>query len=291
MNGTFSGIICIVLWPFTAALVLFTGEIPAFLLTSTSFFLSFVFLTFHQGIRKENIKEYWTQDISHYVFVISGVCVYTALLYLSFKWVAIFEANVLNYLWPLLLVLFSELLHEKKLTFNRIFGILLGFVGIVVLFLPREGQPFFADFEWGHLFALGAAVVWALYSVFAQKKHYPQGIMAPVFLFSGLICLGFHLVFEQTIWPQGWEWVAVIALGLMRILYSFWDYGMKHGNVVLLASLSYFIPLISICSLIVIGVGPKDALVGWSAGLIIIGCLLVNASQILKALQGKREKL
>lgn len=290
MNGTLAGIIAILMWSSTAALVLLTGDVPGLFLTSISFFLGFAVLTIRQYVMKENISAYWTRPFGDYLFVTVGIGVYTALLYLSFKWVAPFEANTLNYLWPILLVFFAGIFHEKSLTFNGVLGFILGFAGSIILFFPRNSEAFFSNFEWGHAFALSAAIIWAAYSVFARKRHYPQGIMAPMFFFSALICLGLHLAFEQTIWPQEWgQWLAVLALGVLRISYSFWDYGMKNGNVILLASLSYFIPLISAFFLLLLGFGPTDSLVGWGAALVVSGCLVVNADQILKLFQNKRK--
>ena len=282
MNGTLSGIIAIFLWSFTSALIVFTGEVPGFLLSSVTFFLGFVTLTLYQLVSKKDIISFWRQPVGNYFFVGSGVVVYTVLLYMSFKIIPALEANSLNYLWPILLVALSSFLYKKKVSLNILFGILMGALGTFLLFFSDSKDSFFSDFQLGHLTAIIAALIWTIYSVLAAKKEYPQGVMAPVFFFSAIICFFLHKIFEQPIWPEGWEWMAVIALGIGRISYPFWDYGMKKGDAVLLASCAYLIPLFSTIFLILIGTKPNSIFIGLGAFLIVSGCLVVNVHNFIK---------
>ena len=50
------------------------------------------------------------------------------------------EAGLMNYLWPLLIVLFSSLLPGEKLKAHHIIGALLGLVGTVLLFAGIRAQ-------------------------------------------------------------------------------------------------------------------------------------------------------
>lgn len=262
-------------------MVVLTGHIPGLLLCSISFLIGFFVLTISQIIRKENVFSYWKQPITNYLFVTAGVGLYTTLIYVSFKIIPPIEANTLNYLWPIFLVLLAEIFHKKSLNLNKILGIFLGFLGVLLMFMPRGSESFFTNISLGHVMALSASIIWAVYSTLARKKHYPMGIMAPMYLFSSIVCLVLHMFFEKTVWPEGTiEWFAVILVGIARISYTFWDYGMKEGNVTFLASASYFIPVFSTIFLIAIGIKPEDTLVGWSVALVLLGCLLVNANQI-----------
>lgn len=287
MNGTLSGILAILIWSLTATFVFFTGEVPPLLMTFIVFLIGSITLTLGQYVRKEKISTYWTQPLNDYIFLVIGIGFYTSLVFLSFKLVPIFEANALNYLWPILLVLFYGLSNKNNLQWNTIIGIILGFFGVLALFWPQDGQTFFSKLEWGHILAICAALLWATYSVLSRKRKYPVGSMAPALFYSSILCLGFHLKLEETIWPQGWEWTFIIILGVTRISYSFWDYGMKHGNVILLSSLSYFIPLISLSALTVIGAGPENASIGLGAIFIVTGCFVANSDKILKYFKRK----
>ena len=80
------------------------------------------------------------------------------------------------------------------------------------------------------------------------------------------------------VWPVGYEWLAVLALGLGPVGLAFftWDYGVKHGNIRMLGALSYTAPLLSTVLLITCGL----AKVSWSLG---IACLLIVGGALLAA--------
>ncbi|MCI5060660.1 MAG: EamA family transporter [Alphaproteobacteria bacterium] len=290
MNGTLAGIIAILMWSSTGVLLALTGLVSGLMMTFLILLIGSMTLTGYQIFKKEDVVSYWTREVKDYIFLVLGVGFYTSLVFISFKLVAPFEANTLNYLWPILLVLLTGILHEKHVSLQAILGSVLGFIGVVTLFFPQGGDMLFESFEWGHLLAFLAAVIWSIYSVMAKNWHYPQGVMAPALFYSALVALGFHLALEETMWPQGWEWASIIILGVFRISYSFWDYGMKKGNTVLLASLSYFIPLFSLGGLILIGEGPDSHMIGLGALFIVIGCLVVNYDRAFQFLRSKMKK-
>jgi drug/metabolite transporter (DMT)-like permease len=76
------------------------------------------------------------------------------------------EANLLNYSWPLLIVLFSGLIGGLRLGAQRLLGVAMGAAGAVLL-LAGEGTAFPAEAWLGFACAIAAALVWALYSVLA----------------------------------------------------------------------------------------------------------------------------
>ncbi len=93
-----------------------------------------------------------------------------------------------------------------------------------------------------------------------------------------LIRLGAH---EQ---PH-WSWEAIALMLWMSIFpttlaYAFWDYGVRTGNVVVLASLSYCIPAVStLISCVFLGISPP--VTTW------IGCALVIAGAVICRLSFK----
>jgi drug/metabolite transporter (DMT)-like permease len=281
MNPTFLGLIAIGIWSLLGVLFLFVRALPPFEILAIVFFIGYLSYTALQLAQGEKIRAYWHQPLSFYVFWLLGPGLYTLLLFVAFIKAPIFEANILNYLWPILLVVFSAFITRCKLPFYQIAGFLMGFAGAVLMFFPERTGDVFLHFGWGHVFALSAAFVWALYSALTRRYSFPVGFQAPVFLVFSVICLCIHLVFEKTVMPDAMQMFFLVLLGLTRISYVFWDVGMKKGDVVLLASLSYFLPLISSVLLMICGEKPLNAMVGLSAGLIITGCLIVNAPKFL----------
>lgn len=282
MNPTLSGILAIFMWGCLAVLIALTGNVPGFQLASMTFFIGFLSLFVFQIVRGENVFVYWKQPLKNYILVLSGVGLYTTLLYLSFKKIPAFEANTINYLWPVFLSLLLTFSCGDRVTVVKVCGMVCGFAGMVALFYPDNEQDIFSNIGSGHIMALMAAIIWALYSVIARSFSYPSGFMAPIFLLSSFLCLFFHLQMEQTIAPSMIEWVTITLLGVFRMSYVMWDIGMKRGNAAFLASISYLIPLISVIFLSLSGFGPSRPMAGVGAILVIAGCLFINLPGILK---------
>ena len=105
------------------------------------------------------------------------------------------------------------------------------------------------DSSSGHVLALPCVVIWSGYSVLARRfGHVPTDVVSGFCLAAALLSFVSHLVFEQTVWPQNTvEWLAVAGLGLLPLGAAFytWDYGLKHGDIMVLGASSYAAPLLS----------------------------------------------
>lgn len=279
-NGTAIGLIGVSMWVLTTVFFAYISTIPPLQLVSMVFFLGYLSMTLAQLYKKEDIVSYWRRPLTDYLFWLGTAGFYSILIFFSFRIVPIFEANILNYLWPILLMIFAALINNERVTIVKIFGGVLGFLGSIAVFMPSAGVGFFEDFHWGHGLSLFSASIWALYSVYTKRFTYPVGFLGPAFLVFSTFCAISHFLFEPTIIPLPYEWFVIIALGVFRVSYAFWDYGMKHGDVILLASTSYFLPLISSLALVVLGFGPVRPGIAIGAALIIIGCLTVNFDQL-----------
>ena len=287
MNGTLWGLLGVAMWSVTTVLIAYIHSVPPLQLVAMVFFFGWLSMTILQSLRSENIKSYWVRPWKDYLFWLSTAGSYTILIFIAFRTVAIFEANILNYLWPVLLIIFAATLNKERVTALQIFGGFLGFAGAVTVFLPSNGAPAFADFHWGHGLSLFSATIWALYSACAKRVQYPVGFLGPIFLVFSLIVSALHFMFEQTVMPDHFEWVIIVLLGFFRVSYALWDYGMKHGDVILLASVSYFLPLVSSALLAVLGFGPHKPFIAVGAVMIIVSCLIVN-SHNLKIIWNRR---
>lgn len=287
MNGTLSGIIAIMMWSFMAVLIVYSGQTSPLTLTSLSLFIGAVTLLIFNIIKKENFRQLLKITFPDYCLVTVGVCFYTAFVYLSFDMVNPIEANILNYLWPVLFGVFSSIRMSKMLNAYELLGLLVSFGGVFLLFYGKENEFLFSSFALGHLFGIMAAFIWAGYSSFAKERSYSQIIMVPVFLFSALICFLVDFMLFDPILPNGMAWVSVLILGVFRISYAFWDYAMKKGNTLILSSLSYITPLLSFGLLLIFGVTNNSQYVFLSVLLVTGGCFFTNYKTIQKWIERK----
>ena len=190
---------------------------------------------------------------------------YHALLFLALKRAPVVEANLLNYLWPLLIVVFAAVLGGVTVRAGQWLGTALGLAAAVLL-VTRGGRfDLDARHVVGYAAAIGAAITWGLYSVLNRRfDAVPSSAMAGACLaVAGLGALA-HLGLETTVAPSPGQWLAIVALGLGPTGAAFWlwDIGTKRGDIATLGTLSYAAPLLSTGLLLAFG----QARPHWSQG-------------------------
>ncbi len=272
------------MWSISPLLIIGAGETPPFLMTAMALIIASIVLFFEGLIKKQDFKKIIRQPLTAYVLTIYGIGGYVIFWFLGFKNAPAFEANTLNYLWPILLVFFSYLVSKEKLSGNKIIGLFLGFFGTILLFSQGKNIDVNHSFFWGYIFALVGAIIWATYSTATRYVSFPNRAMMAFMLVPGLISLVIHFSVEQIYIPSLKEFLFVVLLGLTRISFLFWDYAMKHGEITFISSLSYFIPIISTILLILFGHAPRNEIILVSTLLVLAGCLIVNIEAITKTL-------
>ena len=288
MNPTLSGIAAIIIFSFGTLLFALGQSIPSFQFAAISFFLGYLSITIFQKCRGRALLSDWRQPLSAYMLVLAGVCGNNIIMLFAFRNGPAFGVNILNYLWPLFIVLFAFYFDRGKTKPHQIIGVLCGFCGMIIIFLPQLFEQDLASFHLGYVLAVIGAIIWALYSTKAKDYNYPAEFLAPVMLIFAVTSAVFHFIFEQTIWPTTQVWLVVIISGLTRFSYVLWDYGVRNGNAVMLSSLAYFTPLLSTLLFLAFGFLPATGNIAFAAMLIILGALIANGQPILKSLLKRR---
>lgn len=288
MSPTLCGILSLVIFCFGSVLVMACLQVmPPFQLGFIIFVIGFSLMSAYEFYLGKSLITPWKQDLQTYIGAVSGVGGYTVIIYTAFRLEAPFEVNVLNYLWPIFIVVFSMIVKHTAINAFQISGSILGFMGMMLLFITPGQTAFLEGLGIGHVLAVLAAAVWAIYSIWAKGRHYPTSFMGPVMLLSALLCLAGHVVFEEAVMPDLRGLALILILGVSRVSYVLWDLAMRRGDTLLLTSLSYFIPLASTLMMIAFGFKPDHAFIGFGGALIILGCLVVNADKIVKLFRRK----
>ncbi|HEX9470892.1 MAG TPA: EamA family transporter [Bradyrhizobium sp.] len=283
-TATLIGLTAILMWSLLAALTVATGKIPAFQLAAMTFAIGALtgFLTW---IGRPGAIGALRQPPLAWIVGVGGLFGYHALYFLALRFAPPAEAGLLNYLWPLLIVLFSSLLPGERLAPHHIIGALLGLAGTVLLFAGNSGG--FAPGQVpGLIAAFVAAFVWAAYSVMSRKlKSVPTDAVAGFCLATALLAAIVHGLVEVTVWPEtSAQWLAIIALGVAPVGAAFyaWDIGMKRGDIRVLGAASYGTPLLSTAFLILAGFAKPSANIVVAAVLIAGGGLIAAKDMIWK---------
>ncbi|MCW8278148.1 DMT family transporter [Pseudomonas sp. PCH199] len=284
--ATAVGVIAIFLWSCLALLTTLTEGLPPFEVLTLSFGVAFIASLVILGRRGLSGFRSWRQPWPVWATGFVGIFVYHALYFFALKAAPAAEASLINYLWPLLLVLLSAFAAGEKLHKRQAFGALLGLAGTAFIMQQRGSDTSAAMPIPGYLAAFGCALIWAGYSVFNRRfKDVPSSIIGGICGMSavgGLVC---HLAFETSVWPDARQWTAIVVLGLgpAGLAFFAWDHATKHGNLATLGALSYLAPLISTLLLIVVGRSQASPILMIPALLIIAGAVIATSQPTLKA--------
>lgn len=283
-TATLFGLTAIVMWSLLAVLTVATGHIPAFQLAAMTFAIGGAVGSATVLLRGGATRALRLPAIA-WAVGIGGLFGYHALYFLSLRLAPPAEAGLLNYLWPLLIVLFSSLLPGERLARHHIIGALLGLAGTVLLFAGNTGVQYTAAQIPGFVAAFIAAFVWAAYSVLSRKlKAVPTDAVAGFCLATALLAAMVHFAIETTVWPEtAMQWLAIVLLGLGPVGAAFyaWDIGMKHGEIRVLGAASYATPLLSTGFLIIAGYAQATAAIALAA-LLIAGGGLIAAKDMFR---------
>jgi len=283
-TATLIGLTAILMWSLLAVMTVATGKIPAFQLAAMTFAIGALVGTLSWIGRGEAVRAL-RQPLAAWVVGVGGLFGYHALYFLALRFAPPAEAGLLNYLWPLLIVLFSALLPGERLAPHHIIGAVLGLVGTVLLFAGHAGAFTSAQVP-GLIAAFIAAFVWATYSVLSRRlKSVPTDAVAGFCAVTALLAALMHALLETTVWPQTTlQWLAIIALGVGPVGAAFyaWDIGMKRGDIRVLGAASYATPLLSTAFLILAGYAQASANIALAALLIAGGGLIAAKDMVLR---------
>ncbi|MBN9062844.1 MAG: hypothetical protein BGP06_11050 [Rhizobiales bacterium 65-9] len=279
-SATFIGFGAIALWGLLALLTAMTGGVPPLQLSVFTFGVGALFLS-AIAVARGRVAALRPTPAS-LALGLYGVFGDTLLYFFALKFAPPAEANLIHYLWPLLIVLLAALLPGGKLRLAHVIGALLGLAALLLLIGGRLSAGVSREAAIGYLCAALGALVWSSYSVLSRRvAAVASESVAITCAVAALLALALHLAFESWVWPKGAEWIGVIGLGLgpMGAAFLLWDIGMKRGDVPLLGVLSYSAPVISTITLVLAGY----ATAGWSlAGavlLIVVGAAIASRPQ------------
>jgi drug/metabolite transporter (DMT)-like permease len=282
-TATLIGLTAILMWSLLSVLTVATGKVPAFQLAAMTFAIGALVGSLTWIGRSEAIGGL-RQPLLVWIVGVGGLFGYHALYFLALRFAPPAEAGLLNYLWPLLIVLFSAALPGERLAPHHVVGAVLGLAGTVLLFVGNS-SGFASGQVPGLIAAFVAAFVWATYSVMSRKlKAVPTDAVAGFCLATALLAAAVHALVETTLWPDTpLQWFAVTALGIGPVGAAFyaWDVGMKRGDIRVLGAASYATPLLSTAFLILAGFAKPSANIAIAA-ILIAGGGLIAARDMFK---------
>ena len=222
----------------------------------------------------------WRVPLPTLLLGIGGLFGFHFLLFMALRFAPPVEANLVNYLWPLLIVLLTPLLLPGwRLAPRHVAGAAIGFAG-AALAIGAAPATFTPTALLGFAFAAGSAVVWACYSLLTRRVPiFSSWAIGGFALASGVLALILHRLFEASpVLRDDDAWLLLLlGLGPMGTAFYLWDIAMKRGDPRIIGVLAYATPLLS-TALLVVATG-RSTSVSLAAATALIAAAAVIASR------------
>ena len=247
MKSDLLALAAIALWGTLATLGVELAHVPPFLLTGLGLLAGSLIALPLSRLRLQA----WKVPLPTLLVGIYGLFGFHWLLFLALRHAPAVEANLINYLWPLGMVVLAPLfLPGVRLHGRHVMAALLGFAGAAIAILGRGGEASSAGsgFQPGYLLALASAFVWASYSLLTRRvPAFPTAAVGSFAVVSGLLSLACHALLEPATALSAGDvtLIALLGLGPLGGAFFLWDAAIKCGDPRRIGLLAFITPLLS----------------------------------------------
>ncbi len=252
-RATLFGLLAIVLWSSVVGLIRSVSEgLGPIGGAAMIYSVSAVFLLVALGVPKWRSFPRPYLIVGSLLFVSYEICLSLSLGYANTRLQAI-EVGMINYLWPCFTVLMALALNGQKAKWWLLPGLLLSLFGIGWIMSGEGGwspAQMLANVRSNPLsygLAFSGAVIWALYCNLTKKiAQGSNGVVLFIVLTALALWLKYAFSAESGMQFSAGVTVTLLCAGVaMGAGYAAWNVGILHGNMTLLAAVSYFTPVLS----------------------------------------------
>jgi len=246
--------ISILFWGSSAAVAsLLLHSMNTFLVVFYNGLIATIFLFFLNLFtgRLKQLKEVPPRQIALMMFLgVLGTFLYSSLLYVGMERLKTQQAFIINYLWPIMTVLFSCLLLKQKLTLQKTAALLLSFFGVVIVATEGDLSGLSHVDGIGVAACVVAAMCSGLYSTLNSRVTCEKTLATMIYqATSGLVAL-ITLFFMQG-GPRllnGMEFAGMLWNGILiyGVAATTWAIAITTGDTAKVSNLAYFTPFLSL---------------------------------------------
>jgi len=249
-------------------------------------FTAFVFLGFviffkrkFQILKKITLQ----QTLNSALMGLFNPFLYYLVLFEAYNRIPAQEGVALNYIWPVILVIFSIIFLKQHITFISVVAIIVSFAGTVIIAIHGNFTEFKFSNTTGVLLAISSAFVWASFWIINMKDAREAIVKMFVnFAFGAVYILSWNIYKHNIIVPPilglaGAVYIGIFEMGLTFVL---WLTALKLStHTARVSNLVFISPFISLI-LVSFFVGEK-ILLSTVAGLAVIvaGIVIQQYSQ------------
>ncbi|EMK3393233.1 aromatic amino acid DMT transporter YddG [Vibrio parahaemolyticus] len=173
------------------------------------------------------------------------------------------EVSIVNYLWPALTVLFAVLGSNKKPSWLLYPAVTLAFIGVAWTvsgdngLSPTQIISNVSSNPLVYFMAFTGAVIWAVYCNLTQRQQSKHNAITLFFIATAVSLWVKYAFVDEPTMTFSWSALGYLfaSAALMAGGYGLWNIAIVGGNMVFLATLSYFTPIFSaLFSSLILGV-------------------------------------
>ncbi len=245
--------ISIFFWSTTATVTkLLLGSLNSMQITLISSLLSTLFLL-AVNIFKGTISELKSFKLKDwlYTFLLGtiGIFVYHLFLYIGIDKMEASQAFIINYLWPIMTVVFACIILKEKMTLRKAIAILLSFVGVIVVTSNGSLLSISGDTLTGAIYCIIAAVAYGLFSVLNKERPYNKYLSMLIYYFASfVVSLVWVLVTRDGFTVAPSQIVGILWSGIFTtaVAYTSWALALESGDTAKISNLAYITPFLSL---------------------------------------------
>lgn len=214
---------------------------------------------------------------------LTGVTLYHTFQNVGLRFTTASNSSLIISANPVFIALLSHLSLKEKMTWKRVSGMILAFLGIILVIGPLR-LAFDPLGTVGDLLSLGAALSWAVYSVFGKgilSKYGAQRVTMFSMIFGTLFLLPILLVSEKPALPTSiWLWFLLLILSLLcsGVAYFFWYDALEDVSPTEAGVFLFLLPIISVSFAHIVLSESLDASFVMGALLVILGVIITQRS-------------
>ncbi len=267
--------VLIILWgSFSAVSKLVLTNLDSFQVQFYMFGLAAIIMTAIMGANGKlgALRTLGYRDLFRLLLYALPSFLYYSLYTLSLKLIPAIEASMLNYLFPIMIVIFAIPINKEKINSAKLLSILLGFAGTLIIITNGNFQNLKLSNLYGDLLAVIAAVCWGIFSNLGKKNKVDQVLSNYIYIVVSFVLSSvLLLLFSKPVIPDPAEFSGILWIGLSNIViaYYLWFRVLKATSSALAASLSFITPFVTLAFIMLL-LGEKITMVQIAGFLIII---------------------
>ena len=219
------------------------------LMVSSLFAAAILFLVSVINGRIKLLSAYRAKDYLLTLLIgIPGTFMYYVFLYLGTERMAASQAFMINYLWPIMSIIFACIILKEKLTARKCLAVSLSFLGVITV-AGDDIINFNPETLAGVLLCALAAASYGAFTALNRKWNYDDTITVMLSYFATFILtlvINLFMGEELTLGAYeilGFAWNGIFTMGIATVA---WALALKSGGTARISNLAYVTPFLSL---------------------------------------------